>query len=130
MLDLFLRGFGILPPPTNETPDTVWCGALNGLVEISGTSCFNIPAMLWIFVISSASSKLKSGNIVGSLLASIVFPDPGDPINKQLWPPAAAISRARFMFSCPFTSEKSKISASLLWNNFFKSNFVLSICIL
>ena len=26
---------------------------------------------------------------------------------SRLWPPAAAISRARFPFSCPFTSEKS-----------------------
>ena len=42
-----------------------------------------------------------------SLLANMVLPDPGQPINKQLWPPAAAISKALLTFSWPFTSEKS-----------------------
>jgi hypothetical protein len=37
----------------------------------------------------------------GSLRASIVFPHPGGPTNKRLWPPAAAISSARFAASCP-----------------------------
>ena len=44
---------------------------------MSGTSCFKVPATLCILVISSASSKLKSGNMLGSLLASIVFPGTG-----------------------------------------------------
>ena len=87
----------------------MWCGALNGLVVINGTSCVNVPAILCIFVISNASSKLKSGKIVGSLLASIVFPEPGLPIKRQLCAPAAATSRALLMFSWPFTSEKSKL---------------------
>ena len=37
--------------------------------------------------------------IDGSLLASIVFPEPGGPIISMLWYPAAAISIARFTFS-------------------------------
>ena len=41
------------------------------------------------------------------LLASMVLPAPGGPIKIALCPPAAAISNARLMFSCPFTSEKS-----------------------
>ena len=40
-------------------------------------------------------------------LPSLFFRDPGLPINKQLCPPAAAISKALFIFSCPLTSLKS-----------------------
>ena len=43
---------------------------------------FNIPAILCIFVISKASSKLKSGKILDILLDNIVFPAPGGPISK------------------------------------------------
>ena len=53
MLNLFLRGFGIFPPPTKETGEIVWCGDLNGLVLINDAVCGNIPAMLCILVISS-----------------------------------------------------------------------------
>ena len=35
------------------------------------------------------------------------LPAPGEPISSTLWPPAAAISSARFTFSCPITSAKS-----------------------
>ena len=35
------------------------------------------------------------------------LPEPGEPISSTLWPPAAAISSARFTFSCPITSAKS-----------------------
>jgi broad specificity phosphatase PhoE len=34
------------------------------------------PITLWIFVVSRLSSKFVSGRIVGSLLASMVFPEP------------------------------------------------------
>ena len=47
------------------------------------------------------------GRIPGSLLASMLLPEPGGPIINTLWFPAAAISRARLTVSCPFTSEKS-----------------------
>ena len=104
---LISPGLGILPPPINELPEIVWWGALKGLVVIKATSLSVLPATLCIFVVSKASSKLKSGNIVGILLAIIVFPDPGVPIRRQLCPPADAISNALFIFSCPLTSEKS-----------------------
>ena len=35
------------------------------------------------------------GSMGGSLLASIVLPEPGGPIIRMLWPPAAATSSAR-----------------------------------
>lgn len=65
------------------------------------------PQILWSLVTSKDSSKLISGNMLGRLFASIVLPEPGLPIKRQLCPPAAAISKALFTFSCPFTSEKS-----------------------
>lgn len=62
-------------------------------------SLFKVPAILCIFVISSASVKLKSGSIVGNLLANIVLPEPGLPIKRQLCEPAAETSSALFIFS-------------------------------
>lgn len=67
-------GFGILPPPTRDIGDIVWCGALYGLVVMSDVFFGSIPATLCILVVSNASSKLKSGKIDGILLAIIVFP--------------------------------------------------------
>ena len=40
------------------------------------------------------SSKTGRGKILASLLASILFPDPGDPVMSTWWEPAAAISNA------------------------------------
>ena len=45
--------------------------------------------------------------MVGILLAIMDFPLPGGPIMRKLWPPATAISAARFTAPCPFTSWKS-----------------------
>ena len=58
-------------------------------------------------LVSSASSQLIGGRIVGSRRASMVLPVPGGPTMKTLWPPAAATSRARLACACPWTSEKS-----------------------
>ena len=46
--------------------------------------------------------------------ASIDLPDPGGPIISRLWPPAAAISSARFAVSWPLTSARSGQAASSL----------------
>ncbi len=46
-------------------------------------------------VVSRLSAGVNGGRIVGSRLASRVLPVPGGPIIRTLWPPAAAISRAR-----------------------------------
>jgi hypothetical protein len=45
-------------------------------------------------VVSIASSSDIGGKMVGMRLASMVFPAPGGPISKMLWPPAQATSRA------------------------------------
>ena len=71
---LISPGFGIFPPPTSDTGEIVWCGALYGLMVINGVFFGKTPATLCIFVVSSASSKLKLGKIDGILLAIIVFP--------------------------------------------------------
>lgn len=65
------------------------------------------PATEWIFVVSSALSSVIGGMIDGSRRASIVLPEPGEPIISTLWPPAAAISSARLATRCPLTSLKS-----------------------
>jgi len=100
-------GCGLLPPPTKATSEIVWWGDLNGLTVTKASAVESFPATEWIFVVSSDSYKLKGGKIDGSLLARIVFPAPGGPIKITLCPPAAAISKARLIFSCPFTSLKS-----------------------
>jgi len=57
----------------------------------------------------------------------LFFREPGLPINKQLWLPAAATSSALFIFSWPFTSEKSKLIPLLLLNKSSISTLVGSI---
>ena len=46
--------------------------------------------MLWILVVSMASSKVSGGRIPANRFASMVLPEPGGPIISTLWPPAAA----------------------------------------
>ena len=48
----------------------------------------------------------------GRRRASIVLPEPGGPTMSRLWPPAAAISRARRASAWPRTSERSGPSAA------------------
>ena len=45
----------------------------------------------------------------GNLLASMVFPEPGGPIIRTLWAPAAATSKARLAVVWPRTSRKSRL---------------------
>ena len=40
-------------------------------------------------------------------LASMVFPAPGGPMKRMLWPPAQATSRARLADCWPWTSRRS-----------------------
>ena len=60
--------------------------------------------------VSSSSSAVNGGNRPGSLWAIIDLPEPGGPMNRMLWPPAAAISKARLAPSCPLTSFRSAVS--------------------
>ena len=100
-------GRGKAPPPASATADTVWWGLRKGRRARRGCLGFVIPATLHTSVASSASCRVMSGRMEGRRLASMDFPAPGEPMSRILWPPAAAISRARFTFSWPTTSEKS-----------------------
>src|SRR5579884_3744917 len=79
-------GFGKAPPPSNPMSLMVWWGARNGRVETKEFSVSSRPAMLWIFVVSMASSSDSGGMMVGIRLASIDLPEPGGPIINTLWP--------------------------------------------
>src|SRR5437667_277751 len=72
-------GRGYEPPPISPASEIVWCGARNGRRATSDSPSGSTPATEWIFVVSSASSRLIFGRMVGSRRASIVFPDPGGP---------------------------------------------------
>ena len=71
--------------------------------EISSISA-STPSTI---AVEAAQAIVKGGKMVGIRLASMVLPLPGGPMRMTLCPPAAAISKARLMFSCPFTSLKS-----------------------
>ena len=49
-----------------------------------------VPATEWIAVHSRASSNDSDGSTPASRRASMVLPEPGEPIISRLWPPAAA----------------------------------------
>jgi hypothetical protein len=59
-------------------------------------------------VVSIISSRVMSGRMVGRRFAIMDLPAPGGPTIRMLCPPAAATSRARFTFSWPLTSAKSR----------------------
>ena len=100
-------GRGLEPPPAIPMADTVWWGERKGRRTSRGCSEVVRPRTEWISVASRASRRVRSGRMEGRRRASMDLPDPGGPTMQRLWPPAAAISRARFTFSCPFTSAKS-----------------------
>ena len=109
-------GPGILHLPTSPTCEIVWCRNLKGRSEINAVPIGLKPAILWIFVHSSASSKMRDGSMVPIHRASIVLPEPGGPSISKLWEPATAISRARLPCSYPFTFWKSS-SYRWSWEN-------------
>ena len=76
-------GLGIVPPPTSPASEMVWCGARNGRTATSARPS-STPVTLWILVVSRASGRVRSGRMVGSRLASMVFPEPGGPIITTL----------------------------------------------
>lgn len=65
------------------------------------------PATDAIIETSNASAGESSGRIPGMHEANKDLPAPGGPTIARLWPPAAAISNARFAVSCPLTIFKS-----------------------
>ena len=58
-------------------------------------------------ITSIASGRPSGGRIEGRRWASIVLPVPGGPLNRLLWPPAAATVRASTASCCPRTSSRS-----------------------
>lgn len=60
--------------------EIVWWGLRKGRSLTNESSARNKPATLWMRVVSKDSSKVIRGSIPGSLLASILLPDPGGPI--------------------------------------------------
>jgi len=74
-------GCGMDPPPTRADSEALVSGFLKGLLVIIGIFSSRRPATLYMRVISIASSKVKGGIMVISLLASILLPAPGGPIS-------------------------------------------------
>src|SRR3954471_8582233 len=71
-------------PPSRPTSEIVWCGERKGRVETNACSPFSIPAMLWIFVLSIASSSDIGGMMVAIRFDNIDLPEPGGPIMSGL----------------------------------------------
>ena len=98
-------GRGGEPPPTRATALAEWWGLQVG--RWPQRSKENRPLRLLMAALSSACSVLMSGSSPAKRCASMDLPAPGDPISKRLWPPAAAISRARLAPDWPLTSARS-----------------------
>ena len=65
----------------------------------------------WIMLTSSASPGVRSGSSPGRRAASIDLPEPGGPISRRLWPPAAAISSARLRRFLPLARRRGRACA-------------------
>jgi hypothetical protein len=63
--------------------DAVWWGARKGGRVNVGEPAGKPPDREWIAVSSSDSSTLRSGRIVGSLSARVVFPTPFGPVSSM-----------------------------------------------
>src|SRR5262249_42277974 len=59
------------------------------------------PAAEWMHETSSAPASSRSGSRAERLFASMLLPVPGGPVSRTWWPPAAAITSARFAASWP-----------------------------
>ena len=83
-----------------------WCGLRNGRSRVRAPRSIS-PATDHTMEVSSSSCEVSGGNRPGRRWAIIDLPDPGGPMNRMLWPPAAAISSARLALSWPLTSRRS-----------------------
>ena len=94
------------PGPTREI---VWCGARNGRSAPSRPSPMPADAVDLRDLERLLEARAAAG-CPGRRRASIVLPAPGGPTMSRLWPPAAAISSARFASCWPRTSARSRLA--------------------
>ena len=79
----------------------------NGMVRLAkrqlmnNTTTFHLPSSRMNLSRFQCLGGAHGGSMLGNLLASMVLPAPGGPINSMLCPPAAATSLQRLMDSCP-----------------------------
>lgn len=69
-------GVMLAPPPISPTSEMVWWGARNGRWSTMPFPRFSKPHTEWILLVSSASSGLRGGRMVGSLLRQHGFAGP------------------------------------------------------
>ena len=62
----------------------MWCGARNGREVTKVPAHFSRPATEWTRDTSSASSTVSGGRMDGIRRASMVLPEPGEPIIRML----------------------------------------------
>ena len=106
---LISPGLAPRPPPTIAAIEAVWCGSRNGRAREMPPSSSR-PESEWIIEVSSASTAVSGGRMLGIRAASIDLPEPGEPTISRWCRPAAAISSARFARSWPLTSPRSRDS--------------------
>ena len=70
-------GRGYDPPPIRPASEIVWCGERKGLVASRGVLGSSTPATEWILVVSSASSRERSGRIRGKTAGEHGLAGPG-----------------------------------------------------
>ena len=98
-------GRGGEPPPTKATEVAVWCGLRTERRPQSDGE--KRPTKLATAALSKHSVKPMGGSKLAKRCANMDLPLPGGPIIKTLWPPAAAICKARLAPAWPFTSAMS-----------------------
>ena len=101
-----------LPPPTRETTEAWWWGARKGGRSNRAPSGRAQPAAEWMRATVSASWSVSGGRRPTRRSASIVLPEPGGPIIRRWWRPAAATSMARRPRAWPRTSARSGTPAA------------------
>ena len=108
------RDEGILPPPASP-PSGRYCGEERGRgrARRSPTPPGSAPATEWSLVVSEGFLPGHVGKDGGQTFGKHAFlPEPGGPMSRILWEPAAAISRALLAAACPITSAKSGVPGS------------------
>ncbi|MEY5014481.1 MAG: hypothetical protein RIS92_839 [Verrucomicrobiota bacterium] len=105
-------GDGIAEPPRRPASEMVWWGDRKGRVEMTDADFpRRSPHVLWMRVVSMASSSDMGGMRPGMRFASMDLPQPGDPMRRRLCPPLTATSMARRARCWPRISDRSGTTA-------------------